>query len=152
MFSNVVVLYAIATLKYLFCGNVLTPICLQIRHIFISMIPNTEMGCGIHSLFFADWNLRFLSPQKGHNAWWATEIQQLGPQSIQPIPSDSQAVLHLQSLYILYLKFRWSCYYLISIIFNFYIYIHTYLPKDTVDCWHCWQLQIIKLHQSKSRS
>lgn len=124
-FPNLVVLYAIDALIYLFCDNVLTLICLQIRYISISMIPNTEMGCGSRSLFFTDWNLRFLSPPKGYDVWWATEIWHLGPQCIQPIPSDSQAVLHLQSLSIFYVNFRWSCYYLISTTLKLYMYVPT---------------------------
>jgi len=60
-------LYAIDTLTYQFCDNVLTLIRLQIRYTFISTIPNTETGCGSRSFFFTDWNLKFLSPQRGRN-------------------------------------------------------------------------------------
>lgn len=128
---NLVVHYVTDTLTCLFCDNVFTLLCLQIRYILISAVPNTEMGCDSCSLFFTDWNLRFLSPAKGYNDRWLTEMLGLGPRYIQPFCSDSQAVFHLRSLYVLYLKFRWSFHYLMTIILNFhiflYIYKHTYL-------------------------
>lgn len=65
---------------------------------------------------FTDWKMTFLYPQRGamvdakekYDIWYT-----------QPIPSDSQAVLHFQSLPIIYLLF--------NIHHTDFIYIDTYL-------------------------